>query len=100
MMALLVAAAFFTGCATQTTCDARGETETCELHHQLMRSVTVHNPNLKTWPSQEYLQARMRGFLHSRPFVLPKECKRAVVFICDECQQAENVWQMQHQGEK
>lgn len=97
----LATAALLAGCSTQsTTCDARGGSDICEIHHLIMRSVTIKNPNMKEMPSQEYMMARSRGFIHSRPFFLPPECKRAVVFICDQCVESENTWLLQHNGRK
>ena len=44
-------------------------------------------------PSQEYLQARVRGFIHSYPFSLPyRKHTEFVVYICDECVRAEAAW--------
>ena len=97
MMALLVATAFFTGCASHHhTCDGRDNSEMCELHHRMMSIVTLPNPNMKTPPSDEYLGARIRGFVHSKPFYLPPECTEVVVYICEECLRNERMWRDQH----
>jgi hypothetical protein len=97
----LAVVALFVGCTSdRKTCDGRGESEVCEVHHVMMQTVNVPNPRLKTQPSDQYLQDRLHGFPHSRPFALPKECKEAVVYICEQCFRTEELWRHQHPEEK
>jgi hypothetical protein len=87
-------------CKTGKVCDAREESEYCEIHHLFMRSEKFPNPHLKIPPSQEYMQVRMRYFIHSKPtlFMLPDECKSCMVYICDDCVHAEEQWKATHPG--
>ena len=91
--------AFVAGCKTPSeTCDARGDSDTCEIHHRIMETEIVKN---KKWnmPSQEYLAARARGFRHSYPFLLPEQCKKWAVYICADCVRAEEEWKQTHPGQ-
>ena len=89
------------GCKTGKVCDARGEIDQCEIHHRIMRSEKFPNPHLTTQPSDEYLQARVKYFLHAKPtlYMLPDECKSCMVYICDDCVEAERRWKHEHPGE-
>ncbi len=88
-----------TGCRT-TTCDGRGPSEICEIHHAIMQTELLSKNRKSTAPSQEYLVARMTGFLHSYPYVLPEQCDKTAVYICDDCVRAEHEWIRRHPGEK
>ena len=94
ILSLFLGMTVLCGCETGKVCDARGEIENCELHHRVMHSEKYPNPHLKTPPSQEYLNVRVRYFVHSKPtlYGLPDECKYCMVFICDDCVQAEQQW--------
>src|SRR5665811_1101939 len=94
---LLAMALASAGC--HTTCDGRGPSEICELHHSMMQTDTVKNRN-RPPPSQEYLQARVQSFRHSYPYVLPEQCDRCVVYVCPECVRLEKEWKQQHPGER
>jgi hypothetical protein len=100
-LSLLLGLAVLCGCKTEKVCDARGDSpETCEIHHLYMRSEKFPNPHLKTPPSQEYMAARIRYFVHSKPtlYELPDECKSCMVYICDDCVHAEEQWRAAHPG--
>ena len=93
--------ALLCGCKTGKVCDARNESpDMCEIHHLYMRSEKYPNPHLQTPPSREYLEARTSYFRHAKPtlYMLPDECKTIVVYICDDCVQAEKQWKAQHPG--
>jgi len=94
---LLVLALVLAGC--QTTCDVRGPSDICEIHHAFMHADLVSNTK-RPPPSQEYLEARAKGFVHARPFLLPAQCDRCLVNICDDCVRAEQFWQHEHPGQK
>ncbi len=100
----LIVVALAVSCASdRKTCDGRGDAEgaeVCEVHHLMMRTVTVPNPRMKKTPSEQYLQDRVRAFPHSRPFALPPECREAIVYICDQCLRTEEIWRHQHPEEK
>lgn len=88
------------GCQTKHVCDARGESgDFCEIHHTYMETKVIDNK--KNWPdvSPEYLEARTRFFRHSYPFILPDQCDKVAVYVCEECVQAEREWKRKH-GEK
>ncbi len=96
---ILLAAGFLTGCSS-TTVDGRTESEICEIHHIFMHAEEV--PSLKEYPqvSQEYMQARAKGFIHSYPFQLPyRKRTKFLVWICDDCVRAEEFWKRQHPGQ-
>jgi len=84
------------GCQTEKVCDARGESDFCEIHHTYMETKIVDNKKNWPMPSQEYLEARSRYFRHSYPFILPDKCPKCAVFICDDCVQAEAEWKRKH----
>ncbi len=94
-LALLAALPFFSSCATNTTCDARGPYEVCEVHHEYMDTVIVANERMPQ-PSQAYLDARAKLFPHSYPYILPIECKRCVVYFCKDCVREEKEWRRRH----
>ena len=94
-----VTAFLVTGCKS-TVCDGRGPSEMCEIHHELMEATEVDNPHMKKAPSQQYLQARVRGFIHSYPFALPEKCDKCVVWICQDCVNAEMQWKAMHPEQK
>jgi hypothetical protein len=90
LMALGLAA---TGC--HTTCDARGPSEYCEIHHTYMETrLIINDPHPK--PSQEYLEARAQSFIHSYPYFLPDKCEKVVVYVCPDCVRAEQEWRRRH----
>jgi hypothetical protein len=86
-----------TGC--HSTCDARGPSEECEIHHVLMRTELIDNdhPPAKTI---EYVIARQQAFPHTYPFALPDQCNKCVVYICDDCVRAEKEWNRRHPNGK
>lgn len=88
------------GCKTGKVCDARGDVDQCEIHHRIMRSEKFPNPHRTTPPSREYLEARMRYFRHAKPilYMLPDECKSCMVYICEDCERAEEQWRAAHPG--
>jgi hypothetical protein len=93
---LLAVALALPGCATKNTCDGRGDSEICPVHHELMHAELVDNR--KSWPqvTQEYMTVRAQHFPHAYPFWLPGQCDKCVVFICDDCVKAEEAWKRQH----
>lgn len=95
----LFAAALLAGCATEKVCDARGESEICEIHHAIMETEVVKNKKEWPMPSQAYLQARARYFRHAYPFLLPssKDCPKCAVYICAECVRAEQEWKRRNE---
>src|SRR5450432_3502863 len=93
---LLAIMLVLTGC--QTTCDGRGPSDICEIHHAFMHAEFVSNTKQPP-PSQEYLQARSTSFIHARPFFLPAQCDKCLVNICDDCMRAEQLWKQQHPGQ-
>lgn len=96
---LTVLGVSLTGCQSEKICDARGDTDICEIHHVIMQEEIVKNRNKNpTMPSQEYLAARAQNFRHSYPFLLPKECTSCAVNICPACVRAEELWMRQNQG--
>jgi len=88
-----------TGCRTHTTCDARGPSEVCEVHHALMRAELVDNEHLPA-KSMEYVMARRQLFPHAKPFVLPDQCDKCAVNICDDCVRAESEWNRTHPNDR
>lgn len=95
LVSVSVFAALFlliTGCQTDKVCDARGPSEICEIHHTFMETDVVTNKKHWLMPTQEYLEARNRLFRHSRPFILPEQCKKCAVFVCEDCVRAEEEW--------
>ncbi len=89
----------FSGCETGKVCDLRREAgEVCEIHHLYMHAEKYPNPHRTISPSQEYLVARTRLFTHAKPtlYLLPDECKYAMVYVCDECVRAEREWKTAH----
>jgi hypothetical protein len=93
---LLATGLFVSGCTTPSTCDARGPSEVCELHHEYMQTELYTNPKHATMPTDEYLQARTKLFVHSYPFILPNQCDKCVIYVCDECVRVEGEWKRQH----
>lgn len=90
------------GCKSGKVCDLRIEGgEVCPIHHLYMHSEKFPNPHLTTPPSREYLQARMQYFIHAKPtlYMLPDDCKTAMVYVCDDCIAAEKQWRAAHPGE-
>ncbi len=47
-------------------------------------------------PSQDYLEARVKFFPHAYPFLLPETKGKYVVYICDDCVRAEEIWKNRH----
>ena len=94
----LLAMALLTACKTGKVCDARGDSDICELHHRSMHPEVYTNPHLTVPPTPEYVQARYRYFRHSKPtlYMLPDECKKCKVNICDECVSEEQKWKATH----
>jgi hypothetical protein len=92
---LLAMVLVFSGCES-TTCDARGPSEVCELHHIYMRTELYTNHKHAVMPSQEYLEARVKLFIHSYPFILPEKCDKCVIYVCDDCLRVENEWKRRH----
>ena len=93
-VAMLAVASLFFGCSAPT-CDGRGPSEICEIHHTMMGTVLVKRT--KTPPlTREYLEARAHLFIHSYPFALPEQCGSCVVYICDDCVRAEREWKRGH----
>ena len=94
-LVLLLAAGLLAGCSSLV--DARSGSEICEIHHQYMREVKIsgkHNPQR---PSQEYLAARVRGFIHAYPVSLPYHYRtKYVVYICVDCEKADGEWRKAH----
>ncbi len=90
---LLAMGLLLTGC--YATCDARGPSEICEVHHTFMRTVTIKNKKNPA-PTMEYLVARQQMFPHSYPFVLPDQCTKDVIYLCDDCAKAEKEWKRAH----
>jgi len=89
------------GCKSGKVCDLRMDSETCEIHHLYMHSEKYPNPHLTIPPSQDYVMARTRGFIHAKPtlYGLPDTCKTAMVYICDDCVRAEHEWRLMHPDE-
>lgn len=85
---------FSTSC--RTVCDARGPVEICEIHHAYMETVIIDFEQ-KPVPSQEYVEARFKYFLHSYPYeTMPEKCKKCVVYVCPDCARAEQEWLWRH----
>ena len=78
------------GCQTKV-CDARGPSDTCEIHHAFMESVNLPYQK-QEMPGREYLEARVRFFPHSQPFLMSPDCPHCVFYICDYCEHAEQEW--------
>jgi hypothetical protein len=83
---------FITGCETDKVCDARGQSDVCEIHHTFMETEIVENKKHWPRPTQEYLQARAQYFRHAYPFVLPDQCKKCAIHVCEDCVRAEEEW--------
>jgi hypothetical protein len=95
---LLAMGLLITGC--YTVCDDRGPSKTCEIHHVEMHAkvVTNHGPTFP--PTKEYFGARPALFAHTYPVILPDQCKRYIVYLCDDCVRAEQEWKKQHAATK
>lgn len=94
LVPLLLAAAL-AGCASHDVYDARGPSEFCEIHHALMHSEKISPPE-NAMPPQDYLEARVRFFPHAYPFFLPETKGKYMVYICDDCVRAEEIWKSRH----
>jgi hypothetical protein len=90
--------ALLCGCSTGKVCDARGDVDICEIHHRGMHPEVYSNPHLTVPPTTDYLQARFKYFRHSKPtlYLLPDECKKCKVNICEECVAEETKWKATH----
>ena len=89
------------GCKSGKVCDLRRDSgEVCEIHHLYMHAEYSPNPHQTIPPTREYIEARQRGFIHAKPtlYLLPDDCKTAMVYICDECVTAEKQWKAAHPG--
>lgn len=96
----LLAVTLLTSCSTSLM-DARTPSEICEIHHAFMRTTEVSGQKEFNPPSEEYIQARLKGFVHSYPYYLPYRAKtRFVVYLCDDCVRAEKEWKHQHPKKK
>lgn len=92
----LLAVGLLTGCTTSLM-DARTPSEICEIHHTFMRTDELPGQKEINPPSEEYIRARLKGFVHSYPYYLPYRTRtKFVVYICDDCVQAEQAWKHQH----
>ena len=94
---ILSAAVLLAGCATVV--DARNHSQpVCEIHHGYMQSVRISGrPVGAAPPTQEYLEARVKGFRHSYPLSLPLRIRtKYVIHLCDECVAAETEWKKAH----
>jgi hypothetical protein len=95
LFAALLTLAFSTGCTSWV--DARGPSDSCEVHHTMMHVEKVPGGGNNVVPTPEYIAARRKLFFHSYPFTLPKKYGRTyVIYICDDCVAAERVWMKQH----
>jgi len=90
LLAVLLAVGLTTGCKAPLY-DARGPDEFCEVHHALMHSEQIPAPK-QEMPSREYVEARVKFFPHAKPFYLPDPKGQYVVYICDYCVHAEEIW--------
>jgi len=97
LFAVLLAVGLTLGCTSQVY-DARGPDEFCEVHHAIMHSEQISAPKF-VMPSREYLEARAKLFPHAKPFYLPDSKVQYVVYICDYCVHAEDLWKS-HNDEK
>lgn len=96
---MLLTAALVSGCSTDVL-DGRTDSEICEIHHTFMGSQEIQCDKHYKAPTQEYLQARKRGFIHSYPYDLPyRKRTKVLVYICEDCVQAEAMWKQQHPGQ-
>src|SRR6185369_11357520 len=74
------------GCATR---DARGPSAVCEVHHVVMRSVSV--PLVVGWVDHfdaSYSEASRNVFPHVPPEGPAKRWHYQTVYVCDTCVQA------------
>src|SRR5262249_27980711 len=93
--ALIFSLILLTGCQTKIL-DARGPSDVCEIHHSHMQP-TEFKARKSDPPSREYLEARVKSFIHSYPRQLPpRSDANYLVFICDACVYAEGLWLQAH----
>jgi hypothetical protein len=90
---LLAMGLVLTGC--YSTCDGRGPSDMCEVHHMIMHAELVKNRHLPQ-PDMDYMAARQQMFPHVEPFALPDQCDKCVVYLCEDCVKAEREWKRQH----
>jgi hypothetical protein len=90
--ALIMAA----GCASNTIQDARGPSEICEVHHAFMHEENVPGPKGQIPMTREYYEATKRLFPHAYLDFSPDYHHRLMIYVCDECVQAKELWKQQH----
>jgi hypothetical protein len=81
------------------THDTRGPSNVCEVHHVVMKSVTVPGWGGCKLPTATYAEARQNLFPHVYPLQVdsPWPWKRKQIYICDACVIAENEWGIQQE---
>src|ERR1051326_3499119 len=82
-----------TACRTPAhVTDLRVASADCELHRKAMRSAQVPAGIGCVLPRAGYLEARDRTFPHSFPRWLQSGRDFCIVYVCDDCIQAESEW--------
>jgi hypothetical protein len=89
---LWIAIAFSIGCRSVT--DERGASAMCQVHHTMMRTVTVHGTGLSLDAGGRYEEAHSSLFPNVFPTDMPK--KWVTLYICDDCLKAQKEWFQAH----
>ena len=90
---ILTAIAFATGCRSVT--DERGASAICQVHHTLMRTVTVHGTGVCLDAGGFYEEAHHSLFPNVFPTDMPKKWMN--LYICDDCLKAQKEWFKAHE---
>ncbi|MDB6016264.1 MAG: hypothetical protein JWR19_753 [Pedosphaera sp.] len=61
-----------------------------------MNSVEVPGPKQSVPLANDYVEAGLRFFPHGYPDYVPSPRDHVVIYICDECVRAQQVWKSQH----
>jgi hypothetical protein len=95
-LTIIFIAAAMTGCCCLH--DARGPSNTCEVHHMTMRSTTAPGWGGCVLPTIQYAETRTRLFPNASGDYMPSPWpwKRQRVYVCDDCIRAKDEWIKNH----
>lgn len=85
------------GCRTPGhVTDLRGASDVCAVHHVKMRSVQFPMGSGCALPYAGYLEARDNCFPNAFPIWLNSQKDYCIIYVCDDCIRAEDVWKKSH----
>jgi hypothetical protein len=92
VLSITLTAMVLTGCCCLR--DARGPSDTCEVHHTAMKTASVPGWGGCRYATTTYAEARPKLFPHTYPFRMPSPWpwKRERISLCDDCIGAEQEW--------